>query len=304
MTGTELTRPLRESWIDATTESTAPVRRRRIVTRQGVWLFLQIAFVLLYCLFPFYWMLVSSLRAPNDTFNNSLLPLHPSVKNFQALFGSQNNFSYAVRNSVIIAGTATMVALFVAVFAAYALARLRFRRKQLILGLILACSMFPGIALLTPLFQLFTSLGWINQYQSMIVPDISFTLPLGIYILTAFFADMPWELEEAARVDGATAGQAFRRIIVPLAAPGVFTTAVIVFVAAWNEFLIASAMSIDLAAEPVTVAISKFQGDSEFQQPYGTQMAAGIIVTIPLIVLVLGLQRRIVAGLTAGAVKN
>jgi multiple sugar transport system permease protein len=284
----------------------APARTRRRAPRfwRGALVCVQVAFVLLYCLFPFYWMIVSSLRAPDDVFNNSVLPLHPSVKSFQALFGSQNNFAYALRNSVIIAVTATVVSLLVATFAAYALARLRFRRKQLVLGLILACSMFPGIALLTPLFQLFTNLGWINQYQSMIIPDISFTLPLGIYILTAFFLDMPWELEEAARVDGATAAQAFRKIIVPLAAPGVFTTAVIVFVAAWNEFLIASAMSIDLGSEPVTVAISKFSGASEFQQPYGTQMAAGVIVTIPLIVLVLALQRRIVAGLTAGGVKN
>lgn len=281
-----------------------PMRRRAKPYWRFAVLTVQIAFVLLYCLFPFYWMVVSSLRAPNDIFNNSLLPIHPSLKSFEALFGSQNNFAYAVRNSLIITVTATVIALLTAIFAAYALARLRFRRKQLVLGLVLACSMFPGIALLTPLFQLFTDLGWINQYQSMVIPDISFALPLAIYILTAFFTDMPWELEEAARCDGATAAQAFRLIIVPLAAPGVFTTAVIVFVSAWNEFLIASAMSIDLAAEPVTVAISKFSGSSEFQQPYGTQMAAGVIVTIPLIVLVLVLQRRIIAGLTAGSVKS
>jgi multiple sugar transport system permease protein len=283
---------------------TMTVRRRAIRGGRAAVLVLEVGFVLLYCLFPFYWMIVSSLRASNDIFNNSLIPLHPSLESFRVLFGSQNNFAYAIRNSVIIAVIATVFSLAIAMSAAYTLARVRFRRKQLVLGLILACSMFPGIALLTPLFQLFTELSWINQYQAMIIPDISFTLPLGIYILTAFFVDMPWELEEAARVDGATAGQAFRKIIVPLAAPGVFTTAVIVFVAAWNEFLIASAMSIDLGSEPVTVAIAKFSGSSEFQQPYGTQMAAGVIVTIPLILVVLALQRRIVAGLTAGGIKN
>jgi multiple sugar transport system permease protein len=268
-----------------------------------IWLGVQIAFVLLYCLFPFYWMCVSSLKAPNDIFNNDLLPTRPSFANFQALFGSANNFSYALRNSVIIAVTATVISLVVAVFAAYALARLRFRFKSLVLGIIMACSMFPGIAVLTPLFQLFSQLGWINTYQAMVVPDISFTLPLAIYILTSFLADMPWDLADAAKVDGATSGQAFRKIIVPLAAPGVFTTAVIAFVHAWNEYLVSSAMSIDLSAEPVTVAIAKFSGASEFQQPYGTQMAAGVVVTIPLIIIVLGLQRRIVAGLTSGGLK-
>jgi multiple sugar transport system permease protein len=278
--------------------------RRRTSLASRIRLAFEIAFVLVYCLFPFYWMLVSSLKAPNNIFGNDLLPLRPSLANYTALFGSTNNFSYALRNSVIIAVTATVLSLIVAIFAAYALARLRFRRKSLMLGLILACSMFPGIALLTPLFQLFTRLGWINQYQAMVVPDISFTLPLAIYVLTSFLADMPWELAEAARVDGATAAQAFRKIIIPLAAPGVFTTAVIAFVHAWNEFLISSAMSIDLAAEPVTVAIAKFSGASEFQQPYGTQMAAGVVVTVPLIIVVLSLQRRIVAGLTAGGLKH
>jgi multiple sugar transport system permease protein len=276
-------------------------RKSSLVSR--IWLGVQIAFVLLYCLFPFYWMCVSSLKAPNDIFSNDLLPTRPSFANFKALFGSANNFSYALRNSVIIAVTATVIALVVAVFAAYALARLRFRYKSLMLGIIMACSMFPGIAVLTPLFQLFSQLGWINQYQAMVVPDISFTLPLAIYVLTSFLADMPWDLADAAKVDGATGGQAFRKIIIPLAAPGVFTTAVIAFIHAWNEYLVSSAMSIDLAAEPVTVAIAKFSGASEFQQPYGTQMAAGVVVTIPLIIVVLGLQRRIVAGLTSGGLK-
>jgi multiple sugar transport system permease protein len=292
----------------ATTPTRPVVTRRRRRGRIPVWrhllLAVQIAVILVYCLFPFYWMVVSSLRPANDIFDNSLVPSRVTLENFEVLFGSQNNFAYALRNSVIIAGLATLIALAVATLAAYALARLRFRRKQLVLGLVVACSMFPGIALLTPLFQLFTQLGWINQYQAMVLPDISFALPLGIYTLSAFFSDLPWELEEAAKVDGATRAQAFRKVMLPLAAPGVFTTAVIIFVAAWNEFLIASAMSIDLASEPVTVAIAKFAGASEFQQPYGTQMAAGVIVTVPLIAVVLAMQRRIITGLTAGGLKS
>jgi multiple sugar transport system permease protein len=158
------------------------------------------------------------------------------------------------------------------VFAAYALARLDFRGKFLVLGIVLGASMFPGVALLTPLFQLFTNIGWFGTYQALIIPDISFALPLTIYVLTAFFSEMPWELEQAALVDGASPGQAFRKVILPLAAPGLFTTAILAFIAAWNEYLLA--------------------------------MAAGTVVTVPLVILVLILQRRIVAGLTAGGVKG
>ncbi len=161
----------------------------------------------------------------------------------------------------------------------------------------------PRLAILTPLFQLFADWGWIDTYPAMIVPDISFSLPLGVWILTSFFRAMPWELEQAARIDGCTRGQAFRRVILPLAVPGVFTTAILVFISAWNEFMIANSMSQTPASQPVTVAVAQFSGISQYDTPYGTQMAAGVIVTIPLIVLVLIFQRRIVSGLTAGGVK-
>lgn len=265
---------------------------------------LGVLLIALYCLAPFYWMLVSSFKGSNDIFNNDLIPRSPTWENYQAVFSSKNNFGYALRNSLIIAVTATLLSLAVGMFASYALARLRFRGKFLVLGAVLATAMFPGVALVTPLFKLFSDLGWIDQYQAMIIPDISFTLPLTIWILTSFFSEMPWELEQAAKVDGATPGQAFRKVIVPLAAPGVFTTAILVFIYAWNEYLIASVMSQTLASEPVTVAIAKFTGSSQFQQPYGSQMAAGVVVTIPLVILVLLFQRRIVAGLTAGGVKG
>jgi multiple sugar transport system permease protein len=271
--------------------------------RENGLMLLGVAFIILYCLAPFYWMIVSSLKA-NPLLDQGLWPSDPTMTNYREVFSAENNFQYALRNSVIIAGTTTILALLVGVFAAYALARLNFRSKKIVLGAILAAAMFPLIALLTPLFQLFSNLGWIDTYPPMIISDISFTLPLAIYVLTSFFSEMPWELEMAAKVDGATPGQAFRKVIVPLAAPGVFTAAIIVFIAAWNEFLIAFTMTQTLAAEPVTVSIAKFTGASEFEQPFGTIMAAGVLVTIPLVIVVLIFQRRIVAGLTAGGVKG
>jgi multiple sugar transport system permease protein len=278
-------------------------RPRRGWLRQNGLLLLGVAFIIVYCLAPFYWMIVSSLKA-NPLLDQSLFPTDPTLANYEEVFSSANNFQYALRNSVIIAGTTTIVALVIGVFAAYALARLNFRTKRIVLGAILAAAMFPLIALLTPLFQLFSNLGWIDTYPPMIISNISFTLPLAIYVLTSFFSEMPWELEMAAKVDGATPGQAFRKVIIPLAAPGVFTSAIIVFIAAWNEFLIAYTMTQTLAAQPVTVAIAKFTGASKFEQPFGTIMAAGVLVTIPLVIVVLIFQRRIVSGLTAGGVKG
>ncbi len=292
-----------------TTATTRPVVRARPQSRRGGflrergWLLLGVAFIAVYCLAPFYWMIVSSLKA-NPLLDRALFPKNPTLVNYQEVFSGENNFQYALRNSVIVAGLTTVVALLIGVFAAYALARLQFRGKKLVLGAVLATAMFPLIALLTPLFQLFSNLGLIDTYPPMIITDISFTLPLAIYVLTSFFSEMPWELEMAAKVDGATPGQAFRNVIVPIAAPGVFTSAIIVFIAAWNEFLIAYTMTQTLASQPVTVAIAKFTGVSRFEQPFGTIMAAGVLVTIPLVILVLLFQRRIVAGLTAGGVKG
>ncbi|MFC6354909.1 carbohydrate ABC transporter permease [Luethyella okanaganae] len=259
--------------------------------------------LVVFCLAPFYWMLVSSLKSPSAIFNNDLLPSPISLENFAAVFSGRNQFAQALLNSLIVAGTTTLLAMIVGVTAAYALTRLKFRGRTFILALILAASMFPGVAILTPLYELFANLGWINTYQAMILPDISFALPLAIWTLTSFFRQMPWELEQAAKVDGASPLQAFRMIILPLAAPGVFTTTILVFIAAWNEYLIASNVSIDASTAPVTVAIAKFTGSSQFEQPFGTQMAAGVIATIPLVIMVLLFQRRIVEGLTSGGLK-
>lgn len=269
----------------------------------NIWFWLGIIVLVVFCLAPFYWMLVSSLKSPSAMFNNDLLPSSLSLENYQAVFSTNNHFGQALLNSLIVAGLTTCLAMLVGTTTAYALTRMQFRGRDFILALILAASMFPGVAILTPLYEQFSAMGWINTYQAMIIPDISFALPLAIWTLTSFFRQMPWELEQAAKVDGATRGQAFRHIILPLAAPGVFTTTILVFIAAWNEYLIASNVSLNEATNPVTVAIAKFTGSSQFEQPFGTQMAAGVIATVPLVIMVLLFQRRIVEGLTAGGLK-
>ncbi len=261
------------------------------------------ALIVIYCLAPFYWMTVSAFRRPVDQFDNSPLPVHWSVKNFTAVFGNGNGFGRSLLNSVVVAGVTTALTLVIATFAAYALARLNFRFKNATLGLIIATSMFPGISQVIPLLKLFTDIHWINTYQAMIVPSLGFALPLAIWNLTVFFKQLPFELEQAAMVDGATRGGAFRKIIIPLAAPGVFTTAIITFIAAWNEFIIALSMVNKKEMTTATVAISKFNGVHGFDQPFGNQMAAGVVVTVPLVIVVLIFQRRIIAGLTAGGVK-
>lgn len=260
--------------------------------------------IVLWCLLPFYWMVVTAFRDVGYTFDTSFWPTHVTLDNFITAFSTDlgNHFGRSLFNSFFIGICTTAIGLLFGVFAAYALARLNFRFKFIVLGFILGASMFPGVAIVTPLFQLFTNIGWMGTYQALIIPDISFVLPLTVYTLTAFFREMPWELEEAARIDGCTQGQAFRKIIMPLAAPAVFTTAILAFISAWNEFLIASQLSSDATA-PVTVAIASFAGAQPHQEPYTAVMAAGTIVTVPLVIMVLVFQRKIVAGLTAGGVK-
>jgi multiple sugar transport system permease protein len=266
-------------------------------------LYAGVAAVVAYCLAPFYWMLVSSLRPASDLFDTSLVPSRVSFANYRAVFGPSQGFPRALLNSLTVAGVTTVLALLLATFTAYAMARLEFRFKRLILTLIIATSMFPVVSIVVPLLKLFTGIGWINTYQAMIVPSMSFALPLAVWNLTTFFRQMPEELEHAAMVDGCTRGQAFRKVVIPLAAPGIFTTAIITFIAAWNEFLIALSMTNKPAMQTAPVAISKFTGATTYEAPFGSQMAAGVLVTVPLVVMVLLFQRRIVAGLTAGAAK-
>jgi multiple sugar transport system permease protein len=266
--------------------------------------YISAAIILIWCLLPFYWMIVTAFRDVGYTFDPTPWFTHVTWDNFTTVFSESlgNHFARNLLNSLIVASATTAVALLFGVFAAYALARLEFRFKFLVLGFVLGASMFPGVAIVTPLFQLFTNIGWFGTYQALIIPNISFVLPLTVYTLTSFFREMPWELEEAARIDGCTQGEAFRKVIMPLAAPAVFTTAILAFIGAWNEFLIASQLSSE-ATKTVTVAIAYFAGSQPHQEPYTAVMAAGTVVTIPLVILVLVFQRKIVAGLTAGAVK-
>ena len=267
------------------------------------------ALIVLYCLLPFYWMIISSLRLPTMGQSTDYLPNPVSLENYPGVFSAQNNFFRAIVNSVVVSVTTTVLTLVFGIIGAYALARLRFAAKGFILSIIIGASMFPGVTLLVPLFKLFTGsyswlpIHWLNQYQAAIIPSLSFGLPLCVWNLTAFFRQLPVELEQAAMVDGCTPGEAFRLIILPLAAPGVFTTAILTFIAVWNEFMISLTFLQAKDMKTATVALSQFTGTLGFNTPYGSIMAAGVITTVPLLLLVLFFQRRIVAGLTAGGVK-
>src|SRR6478735_2286506 len=265
--------------------------------------YIGVAIIVIWGLAPAVWMIITSFRPTAFTFETTLWPSEPTLDNYRAAFSTDggNNLARAIGNSVFISVTVTVIGLIFGVFGAYALARLQFTGKAILVGFILGASMFPLVALVTPLFQMFTSIGWMGTYQALIIPDISFVLPLTIYTLTAFFTEMPWDLEEAARIDGCSPGQAFRKVILPLAAPGLFTTALLAFLASWNEFLIASQLSND-KTQPVTVAIAQFTGSQPQVEPYTAVMAAGTVVTVPLIIMVLLFQRKIVSGLTAGGV--
>ena len=207
-------------------------------------------------------------------------------------------------NSIVIALIATTIAIVLASFTAYAIARLDFPGKLLILGGALAIAMFPPISTVGPLFDMWRKLGLYDTYLGLIIPYLTFSLPLAIYTLVAFFREIPWDLEQAAQVDGATPFQAFRKVIVPLAAPGMFTAAILVFIFCWNDFVFAISLTSSDASRTVPAALAFFTGDSQFTAPTGNIAAAAVVVTIPIIIFVLFFQRRIVAGLTAGAVKG
>ncbi|GAB3565303.1 carbohydrate ABC transporter permease [Spelaeicoccus albus] len=288
-------------------ETGAPRRfeRRGGIDWQSVRTYGGVVVIVVWCLAPFYWMMVTAFRDVGYTFDTALWPTHVTLDNFATAFDTSmgNHFARALGNSFFIGACTTVIGLLVGTFTAYALARMQFRFKSIVLGVVLGASMFPGVAIVTPLFQLFTEIHWMGTYQALIIPNISFVLPLTVYTLTSFFRDMPWELEESARMDGCTPGQAFRKVILPLATPALFTTAILAFIASWNEFLISSLLSSD-KTQPVTVAIAQFAGAQPHQEPYTAVMAAGTIVTVPLVVLVLVFQRRIVSGLTAGSLKG
>jgi multiple sugar transport system permease protein len=252
---------------------------------------------------PLIWVFKMSIVTKSELFASppTILPQNPTAGEYTQIF-SDPAFQRALLNSTIIAGVTTIICLFFGSITAYAIARLRFRFKSTVMTLILAISFFPAVAIIAPLFIQFTRLGIIDTYWAVIVTDVVFALPLTIWLLVAFFRELPRDLEEAAKVDGATTIQAFRKVIVPLAAPGVFTTAILTFIFAWNEFLFANTFLFDVSTQPVTVVIPNFA--TIYTVDYGAQAAAAVVVTVPLVILVLIFQRRIVSGLTAGAVKG
>jgi multiple sugar transport system permease protein len=261
------------------------------------------AVVIIAALFPVFWLLMLSLKQPADVGDGRLIPKSFSTGNYTGIF-KQSIFTDALLNSVGIALISTLIAVILASMTAYALARLDFPGKRLILTMALVITIFPPIAIVGPLFDMWRTLGLFDTWLGLIIPYMTFTLPLAIYVLATFFREIPWELEQAAQVDGATPWQAFIKIIAPLAAPGVFTTAILVFIFAWNDFIFAVSLTATSAAQTVPAAILQFPGASQFQQPTGSIAAAAIVVTIPIVIMVLFFQRRIVAGLTAGAVKG
>jgi len=267
------------------------------------YLWLVVAAIVIFCLLPFYWLINISLKSGPDLSSADLLPPNPTLQNYRSIFNNAD-FTTALRNSAIVSLVTTFLALVVGSFCAYALARLRIRFKFVILGAVLSITTFPAIAIAAPVFQLWTNLGLYNTLIGLIIPYLTFALPLTIYILVSFFKEIPRDLEEAALVDGATYFQAFYKVVIPLAAPGMATTAILTFIFAWNEFLLAVTLTSDPSARTVPAAIAFFTGSVQFEQPLGTQSAASVVISVPLILMVLLFQKRIVAGLTAGAVKG
>ncbi|MDQ6731137.1 MAG: carbohydrate ABC transporter permease [Actinomycetota bacterium] len=262
-----------------------------------------IVLIVVFSLIPLLWIVSLSFKDPTTIADGSFLPSKWTTANYSSIF-SQPIFTDALRNSIGIALISTVIAVFIASFAAYAIARLNFPGKNLVLAASLGIAMFPPISLVGPLYNLWRNIGLYNTWPGLIIPYMTFALPLSIFILSSFFREIPWELEQAAQVDGATASQAFRKVIAPLAAPGIFTTAILVFLFCWNDFVFASTLTSTNSAQTVPAALAAFPGASQFTAPIGTIAAAAVIVTIPVVIIVLLFQRRIISGLTAGAVKG
>ncbi len=259
--------------------------------------------VVLYAVIPLLWIVSLSFKTSGTAKDGSFIPREWTWENYKGIFDS-SAFTSSLINSIGIGLITTFIAVLIATLAAYAVARLDFPGKKLLIGAALLIAMFPQISLVTPLFNIERSIGLFDTWLGLIIPYITFALPLAIYTLSAFFREIPWELEKAARMDGATPWQAFRRVIAPLAAPGVVTAAILVFIFAWNDLLLALSLTSTERAITAPVAIANFTGTSQFEEPTSSIAAAAVVITIPIIIFVLIFQRRIVAGLTSGAVKG
>lgn len=274
-------------------------------TRDKVGTWVGFVLILVWCLLPVIWILSLSFKGPGETAAGSpqFLPKDPTLQNYRDILDNPD-FLDALRNSFAIAAISTLLSVVFATLAAYAIARLEFKGKRLVLSLALAIAMFPVVSLVGPLFDMWRTFGLFDTWPGLIIPYMSFTLPLAIWTLSAFFREIPWEMEQAAQVDGATSWQAFRKVIVPLAAPGVFTAAILTFFFAWNEFVLAISLTSTTSSRTVPAQMSYFVGPDPFNPPYGQLATASVVVTVPIIIIVLLFQRKIVAGLTSGAVKG
>ena len=259
--------------------------------------------VVLYALIPVLWILSLSLKPTSSVKDGKFIPEQITFDNYKAIFEG-NIFTSALINSIGIGLITTLIAVTIGGMAAYAIARLAFPGKKLLVGVALLIAMFPQISLVTPIFNIERRLGLFDTWPGLIIPYITFALPLAIYTMSAFFKEIPWDLEKAAKMDGATPGQAFRKVIAPLAAPGIVTAAILVFIFAWNDLLLALSLTATERAITAPVAIANFTGSSQFEEPTGSIAAGAMVITIPIIIFVLIFQRRIVAGLTSGAVKG
>jgi trehalose/maltose transport system permease protein len=265
--------------------------------------YLLVSFLLVFNLFPFFWAVISSFRPSNELFSTQLLPTAVTLSHYQEVFRDPR-FMASLGNSIIIAGATVLICLALGSLCAYALGRLPFRYKAPVLYLVLTMTMFPQISILSGLFVMLKTLNLFNTRQGLVVTYLIFTMPFTIWVMTQYFRSMPKDLEEAAYVDGASPLLVFWKILLPLTVPGLVSTGLLAFIAAWNEFLFALTFTVTDTMKTVPVAISQFSGSSSFEQPWGSIMAASMVVTIPLIILVLVFQNKIVSGLTAGAVKG
>lgn len=272
-------------------------------SRSAGWMVIN-AVVLVYALLPVAWILSLSVKPTSSVKDGRLIPSSFTFANYRAIFTGDAGFGAALGNSLGIGLITTVIAVLIGGMAAYAVARLEFAGKKLLVGMALLIAMFPQISLVTPLFNVWSRIGLFDTWPGLIIPYITFALPLAIYTMSAFFREIPWELEKAAKMDGATPAQAFGRVIAPLAAPGVVTAAILVFIFAWNDLLLALSLTATRDAITAPVAIANFTGSSQFEEPTGSIAAGAMVITVPIIIFVLIFQRRIVAGLTSGAVKG
>src|SRR6202050_4651452 len=259
--------------------------------------------VIALALIPVLWLLSLSFKTPAAVLDPSFIPKSWTLTNYKQILET-SQFVRPLINSIGIGLISTLIAVVLASMSAYAVARLNFPGKSILIGMALLIAMFPAISLVTPLFSIERRIGLFDTWPGLIIPYITFALPLAIYTLSAFFREIPWDLEKAAKIDGATPAQAFRKVIAPLAAPGIVTTAILVFIFAWNDLLLALSLTAPAAAITDPVAIANFTGSSQFEEPTGSIAAGAMVITVPIIVFVLVFQRRIVAGLTSGAVKG